>query len=152
MTAIVMLKADHDKIKKLLTELETTTERGVQTRAESFSRIKGELTVHEVIEEGIFYSELKAHPQAKDVVLKGCEEQDVVDVLMKELEELDVTDKSWGAKTLVMKANVEQHIEEEEVAMFKTARQVFDAAERKSLGERMAARKVSAAAELGIPR
>lgn len=151
MNAIAMLKADHDKMKKLLTELETTTERGVKTRAELFSRIKGELTVHEIIEEEIFYPELKAHPKAKDIVLEGYEEHHVVDVLMKELEELDVTDESWGAKALVMKENVEHHMEEEEGEMFKTARQVFDAAELESLGERMAARKVSAAAELGIP-
>ena len=151
MNAIAMLKADHDKMKKLLTELETTTERGVKTRAEHFSRIKGELTVHEIIEEEIFYPELKAHPKAKDIVLEGYEEHHVVDVLMKELEELDVTDESWGAKALVMKENVEHHMEEEEGEMFKTARQVFDAAELESLGERMAARKVSAAAELGIP-
>ena len=151
MNAIAMLKADHDKMKKLLTELETTTERGVKTRAELFSRIKGELTVHEIIEEEIFYPELKAHPKAKDIVLEGYEEHHVVDVLMKELEELDVTDESWGAKALVMKENVEHHMEEEEGEMFKTARQVFDASELQSLGERMAARKVSAAAELGIP-
>ena len=151
MNAIAMLKADHDKMKKLLTELETTTERGVKTRAELFSRIKGELTVHEIIEEEIFYPELKAHPKAKDIVLEGYEEHHVVDVLMKELEELDVTDESWGAKALVMKENVEHHMEEEEGEMFKTARQAFDAAELESLGERMAARKVSAASELGIP-
>ena len=151
MNAIAMLKADHDKMKKLLTELETTTERGVKIRAELFSKIKGELTVHEIIEEEIFYPELKAHPKAKDIVLEGYEEHHVVDVLMKELEELEVTDESWGAKALVMKENVEHHMEEEEGEMFKTARQVFDAAELDDLGKRMAARKVSAASELGIP-
>lgn len=151
MNAIAMLKADHDRMKKLLTELETTTDRGVKIRAELFSTIKGELTVHEIIEEEIFYPELKAHPKAKDIVLEGYEEHHVVDVLMKELEELDVTDESWGAKALVMKENVEHHMEEEEGEMFKKARQVFDAAELDSLGARMAARKVSAAAELGIP-
>ena len=50
MDAIALLKADHDKVKKLLTELETTTERGVKTREALFATIKGELTVHEVIE------------------------------------------------------------------------------------------------------
>ena len=33
MDAIALLKADHDKVKRLLTELESTTERGVKTRA-----------------------------------------------------------------------------------------------------------------------
>ena len=63
MDAIALLKADHEKVKKLLAELETTTERGVKTRTELFATIKGELTVHEIIEEEIFYPELKAHPK-----------------------------------------------------------------------------------------
>jgi hemerythrin-like domain-containing protein len=151
MDAITLLKADHDKVKKLLTELEATTERGVKTRSELFATIKGELTVHEIIEEEIFYPELKAHPKAKDIVLEGYEEHHVVDVLMGELEALDVSDESWGAKALVMKENIEHHIEEEEGEMFKQARQVFDRAELDQLGSRMEARKASAQRELGIP-
>ena len=138
MDAIALLKADHDKVKRLLNELETTTERGIKTRAELFSTIKGELTIHEIIEEEIFYPELKAHPKAKDIVLEGYEEHHVVDTLMKELEELDVTDESWGAKAVVMKENIEHHIEEEEGEMFRKARQVFDAAELDDLGRRLA--------------
>ena len=151
MDAIALLKADHDKVKKLLNELETTTERGVKTRAELFSTIKGELTVHEIIEEEIFYPELRAHPKAKDIVLEGYQEHHVVDLLMSELEALDVTDETWGAKAKVMQENVEHHIDEEEGEMFPKARQVFDRAELADLGERMATRKVAAKAELNIP-
>ena len=149
MDAIALLKDDHDKVKELLTELESTTERGVKTRAELFSTIKGELTVHEIIEEEIFYPALK--DQAKDIVLEGYEEHHVVDLLMRELEDLDVTDETWGAKALVMKENIEHHIEEEEGEMFKQARSVFDETELADLGARMAERKVSAQQELGVP-
>ena len=151
MDAIALLKDDHDKVKELLTELESTTERGVKTRAELFSTIKGELTVHEIIEEEIFYPALKDHPKAKDIVLEGYEEHHVVDLLMRELEDLDVTDETWGAKALVMKENIEHHIEEEEGEMFKQARSVFDETELADLGARMAERKVSAQQELGVP-
>jgi Hemerythrin HHE cation binding domain len=151
MDAIAMLKADHDKVKELLSDLESTTERGVKTRAELFATIKGELTVHEVIEEEIFYPALKSHPKAKDIVLEGYEEHHVVDLLMGELEDLDVSDETWGAKALVMKENVEHHIEEEESEMFAKARQVFDRQELLDLGERMAERKRSAGRELGVP-
>ena len=151
MDAIALLKEDHDKVKKLLTELETTTERGIKTRTELFATIKGELTVHEIIEEEIFYPELKAHPKARDIVLEGYEEHHVVDVLMGELELLDVSDEKWGAKAIVMKENIEHHIEEEEGEMFAKARQVFDRDELMDLGERMAARKLSAQRELNIP-
>ena len=150
MDAISLLKADHDVVKSLLSELESTTERGVKTRTELFARIKDELTVHEIIEEEIFYPELKAHPKAEDIVLEGFEEHHVVDLLLGELSDLAVDDESWGAKAKVMQENVEHHIEEEEGEMFPKARSVFDKAELTELGERMAARKETARAELGI--
>ena len=150
MDAITLLTTDHKKVKRLLGELESTTERGVKTRTELFATIKGELTVHEIIEEEIFYPELKAHPKAKDIVLEGYEEHHVVDLLMGELESLDVSDETWGAKAKVMKENIEHHIEEEEGEMFKAARQVFDSAELEDLGRRMAQRKQEAQKELGM--
>jgi hemerythrin superfamily protein len=147
-----LLKTDHDKVKKLLTQLEKTTERGVKTRQELFSTIKGELTVHEIIEEEIFYPELKSHPRAKEIVLEAYEEHNVVDTLMSELESLPVDDETWGAKAKVMKENIEHHIEEEEGDMFKKARQVFDAAEMEDLGTRMEQRKKSAMQQVGVAR
>jgi hypothetical protein len=151
MDALRLLKADHDKVKKLLAELETTTERGVKTRQELFATIKGELTVHETIEEEIFYPALLEKAKTHDITLEGYEEHHVVDLLMGELEDLDVADESWGAKASVMKENVEHHIEEEEGDMFVKTRQVFDADELAELGERMEARKLTASKELGIP-
>ena len=149
MDAITLLKSDHDLVKSLLAELETTTERGVKTRTELFARIKAELTVHEIIEEEIFYPELKAHPKAEDIVLEGYEEHHVVDLLLGELSDLAVDDETWGAKAKVMQENVEHHIEEEEGEMFPQARSVFDRGELAELGERMAARKETARSELG---
>ena len=146
-----MLKADHDKVKQLLTRLEDTTERAVEDPRRAVRHDQGRADVHEIIEEEIFYPELKAHPKAKDIVLEGYEEHHVVDLLMGELEALPVEDESWGAKSLVMKENVEHHIEEEEGEMFKTARSVFDKAELEDLGSRMEARKVQAKRELNIP-
>lgn len=150
MNALTMLEADHATMRKLLTELDTTTERGVKTRTELFATIKGELTVHEIIEEEIFYPALKAHPKAKDIVLEAYEEHHVVDEIMGELEGLDVTDETWGAKATVMKENVEHHMEEEEGEMFKTARQVFESGELEDLGDRMERRRAEAKRELNI--
>jgi hypothetical protein len=149
--AISLLLEDHQKMRKLLDELESTTGRGLKIRAELFSTIKGELTIHEIIEEEIFYPELKAHPKAKDIVLEGYQEHHVVDLVMKELEECPVDDESWGAKAKVMKENVEHHMEEEEGEMFKQARAVFDQSELEDLGERMEARRRTAREELGVP-
>ena len=78
MDAIELLKDDHDKAKKMLEELDATTERAVKAREELFTRLKAELVVHEAIEEEIFYPALREHPKAKDMVLEGLVEHHVV--------------------------------------------------------------------------
>ena len=141
MDAMALLKEDHLKVKKLLSELESTTERGVKTREELFTKVKQELVVHEAIEEEIFYPALKEHPKTKEIALEGYEEHHVVDTVMAEIEGVAYDDEKWGAKFTVMKENLEHHIEEEEGEMFKQARQVFDQDELTQLGESMKARK-----------
>ncbi len=148
MNAIKLLTDDHAKVEKLLTELDATTERGVKAREDLFTRIKTELTVHEIIEEEIFYPALKEHPKAKDIVLEGYEEHHVVDTLMGELSTLPFDDEKWGAKFTVMKENIEHHVEEEEGEMFDKARSVFESAELEDLGARMEKRKASALQEV----
>ena len=151
MDAIALLKADHDKVKKMLADGEETTERAEKTRTELFDTLKSEMLIHERIEEEIFYPALKSHPKARDIVLEGYEEHHVVDEIMGELEATDVTDETWGAKFTVMKENIEHHIEEEEGEMFKIARGVFEEEELEELGSRMEARRTSAQRELGVP-
>ena len=141
MDAMTLLKEDHQKVKKMLAELESTTERGVKTREELFTRVKRELVVHEAIEEEIFYPALKEHPKTKEIALEGYEEHHVVDTVMAEIESVAYDDEKWGAKFTVMKENLEHHIEEEEGEMFKRAKQVFDEDELNQLGESMKARK-----------
>jgi hemerythrin-like domain-containing protein len=138
--AISMLKEDHDKVKKLLNQLDSTTERGVKTREELFTKIKQELHMHEAIEEEIFYPAVKEHPKMKDLVLEAYEEHNVVDMVMREIEGVPF-EETWGAKPTVMKENLEHHIDEEEDEMFNQARQVFESHELIELGSQMRARK-----------
>ena len=148
MDAITLLKNDHEKLLGLLEQREATTERAEKTRPELFGRIKEELTVHEIVEEEIFYPTLKQHPKAKEIVLEGYEEHHVVDELMGELDALAVDDETWGPKAKVMIENIRHHIEEEEGDMFVKARQIFDRAELDQLGAAMADRKAEATREM----
>ena len=141
MNAITLLKQDHEDVKKMLSELDDTTERAVKTREQTFTKLKADLEVHEAIEEEIFYPALKDHPKTKEIALEGYEEHHVVDTVMGEMLNLPVSDETWTAKFTVMKENLEHHIEEEEGEMFKQARQVFDDAELEDLGNRMEMRK-----------
>ena len=146
MDALSLLKDDHDRVKKMLEELDATTERATKTRTEMLAKLKQELTIHEAIEEEIFYPALKEHAEAKEIVLEAYEEHDVVDTIMTEIEQTPVEDERWGAKLTVMKENLEHHIDEEEGEMFKQARRIFDEDALAALGEQMAARKETLAA------
>jgi hemerythrin-like domain-containing protein len=139
--ALQLLKDDHDTVKEMLQELDSTTERARKGRTEGLARLKQELTVHEAIEEELFYPTLKRHAEAKSIVLEAYEEHDVVDSIMSELERTPVTDETWAAKFTVMRENLEHHIEEEEGEMFDRARSLLTRAELHALGERMQERK-----------
>lgn len=144
MDALALLKEDHAKVKKMLAEGESTTERGVKTRAELFARLKTELEIHERIEEEVLYPALKSHPKARDLALEGYEEHHVVDMILAELEQTDPSDEHWGAKFKVAKENLEHHIEEEETEMFPKARQAFSRDELEQMAVRMAEIKQAA--------
>ncbi|HTH70310.1 MAG TPA: hemerythrin domain-containing protein [Candidatus Saccharimonadales bacterium] len=141
MDALALLKEDHDKAKKLMAELEETTERGVRTREQKWTKLLKELTIHENIEEEIFYPALAEHPKAKDLVLEAMEEHHLVDDIVEQLKDTPFDDEHWAAKFKVTKENVEHHIEEEETEMFKVARQVFSKEELDELGSRLEATK-----------
>ena len=141
MDAVKLLKQDHDEVKKMLTDLENTTERAEKTRTEGLATLKHELEIHEAIEEEVFYPALKEHPKTKELALEGYEEHHIVDMVMAEIEGVEPSDETWMAKFTVMKENLEHHIEEEEGEMFPQAEQVFDDSELDELGDRMHARK-----------
>ena len=148
MDALTMLIEDHEKVKGLLEELGKTDEGDTQQREELFGTIKAELSVHEIIEEEIFYPALKEHPKAREIVLEAYEEHNVVDTIMGEMEKTPFDDETWGAKAKVMTENIEHHIEEEEGEMFRKARQVFNKGELEELGVRMTERRQAAKAEM----
>jgi len=135
--ALALLKEDHARVKKLLEEGESTTERGVKTRDQLFDRLKSELEIHERIEEEVLYPALKSHPKARELALEGYEEHHVVDTILAELEQTDPSDEQWGAKFKVAKENLEHHIEEEETEMFPKAREAFSRDELEQMGARM---------------
>ena len=139
--AITLLEADHRRMEGLLAQGEETTERAVKGRTELLDTLTAELHLHELIEEQVLYPALKAHPEAREIVLEGYQEHHVADLIVQELHQVAKDDERWGAKFKVLKENIEHHIEEEEGEMFRTARAVLSAGELQALGARMAALK-----------
>ena len=141
MDALTLLEEDHQKVKKILDELEKTTERGVKTRQELFAKLMRELTVHETIEEEIFYPAVKERAETKKVeelIAESYEEHHFVDMIAAEIGATPFDAEEWGAKLKVMKENIEHHaFEEEEEKLFPKVRRAFSADELRDLGQRM---------------
>ena len=141
MNAFQLLKEDHKKVAGIFEKLEPTTERGVKTREELFTQLKGELDVHAKIEETIFYPALREADKTHDIILEGYEEHKVIKTLLAELDSLAKDDEKWGAKLKVLQENVEHHVEEEEGEMFTGARKVLSKEQTEELGLRLEAAK-----------
>ena len=146
MDALTLVKKDHDQVKKLLKDLDDTTDRAIKTRQDLFERLKFSLTVHEQMEEAVLYPALKEHAETKEIVLEAYEEHDVVDTILGELEQTPFDDETWHAKLTVMRENLLHHIQEEEDEMFGQVRRLFDKATLESLGEQMRTIKAQARA------
>lgn len=141
MDAVTLLEQDHQKVKKLMGEIEKTTERGVKTREQLFNKLVQELTIHEKIEEQIFYPAVKERATSKqleELVAESYEEHHFVDVVKAELEATPFEAEEWAAKFKVMMENIEHHaFEEEEGKMFPKVRRAFKKDELEDLGMQM---------------
>ena len=137
MNAFELLKADHKTVAGLLDKIDQTTERGVKTREELFTRLKTELDIHAKIEESVFYPALEEADETREITLEAFEEHRLVKQLLSELESMPKDDEQWTARFTVLKENVEHHVEEEEGEMFKKARKVLSREDAETLGTRM---------------
>jgi hemerythrin superfamily protein len=136
-----LLQQDHETVKSIFKELEETTERALKKRQSLFSELNTELTVHALAEEKYFYPLLKEADESHELAMEAVEEHKLVKKLLKELENGDKGTEGWYAKLMVLKENVEHHVEEEEGDLFKKARKVIDAETAEQLASEIEAFK-----------
>jgi hemerythrin-like domain-containing protein len=144
--AIALLTEDHQKVRKLLGEMEETTERAMSKREELLATIEQELEIHTKIEEDIFYPAFRDAAKKKgdkDLYYEALEEHHVVDLVMPEIKKTKVDSEKFGAKAKVLKDPVEHHAEEEEKEMFPRAKKLMDREQLLALGRQLAEAKES---------
>jgi hemerythrin superfamily protein len=144
--AIALLKEDHAKVRKLLAQLESSSERSGSRRQQLLSSIEQELKVHTRIEEEIFYPAFRDAAQKKDdrnLYFEAIEEHHVVDLVLPEIKKSGTDSEQFAAKAKVLKDLVEHHASEEEKEMFPRAKKLMDRDELVNLGERLAQAKTS---------
>ncbi|ATH82220.1 hemerythrin [Ectopseudomonas mendocina] len=140
MNAIELLKKDHETVKELLSRLEETTERAVQTRKKLISKIEQELKIHTALEEQIFYPAFRQAGSKEDAVLaiEAKEEHRAVEALvLPDIKQTSPSTLEFAGRVKVLKELLEHHIEEEENDMFPQARKLLGKRELEDLGQAM---------------
>lgn len=140
--AITMLKSDHATVKRLLRELNASS--NVRERERLCSQIERELKTHAQIEEEVFYPAFKAASEKtenENLFYEAAEEHHLVDIELPSLMAANPKSHEFEAKAKVLQDLVEHHVKEEEGEMFVAARQLFDEDQLRQLGELMQTRK-----------
>ncbi len=131
--AIVLLKKDHQEIRRAFTAFEKAGEKAYVEKGRLVDRIIELLTVHTYLENEVMYPRVRALlPDLEDDVLESYEEHHVADVLVMELVGMKPDHERFVAKTTVLIENVRHHMDEEEDEWFP---QVREGLGRKTLQE-----------------
>lgn len=143
--AIVLLKNDHQELRKVFREFKRAGDDATQRKGELVSKMIELLTIHTYIENEVMYPQVrKLLPDVEDDVLESYEEHHVADVLCFELYAMKPQDERFDAKTTVLIENVEHHMGEEESDWFPKVRAGVGRKQLQEIGERMAELKKSA--------
>ena len=134
MTAIEMLKKQHREVAALFDKLEAATSAG--QRREVFNAIADALAVHATIEERHFYPAVK-NKATDEMLLEAVEEHLEIKRAIAELLLLDAGDKTFAAQAMMLRDEVEQHVEEEESELFPAVEELFADETLESLADAM---------------
>src|SRR5690242_11953590 len=137
--AIVLLKDEHQQIRKAFREFEKAGPDAVKTKGKTVDKIIELLTVHTYLENEVMYPRVRELlPDLEDDVLESYEEHHVADVLVVELSMMKPDDERFDAKTTVLIENVEHHMEEEEEEWFPQVREGLGRKVLQEIGAEMA--------------
>ena len=136
--AIVVLKADHKRIRGLFRDFQKAGENATATKGRLATKIIEELTVHTYLENEVMYPEVRRLlPELEDDVLESYEEHHVADVLVMELAAMTPDAERFDAKMTVLIENVTHHIEEEEQDWFPKVRAGLSRTQLRDIGSQM---------------
>jgi hemerythrin-like domain-containing protein len=136
--AIVILRQDHQELRRIFREFEQASEGAVKTRGKLVDEMLELLTVHTYIENEAMYPRVRELiPDLEDDILESYEEHHVADILCMELSTMSPEDERFTAKTTVLIENVRHHMQEEEEEWFPKVREALGRNQMEEIGEEM---------------
>ena len=134
-----LLAQDHRKVEELFAQFEKAS--GTSAKERLVRQICTELKVHSMIEEEIYYPEIRGKVE-EDALDEAYVEHDSAKLLVNELEAAEPDEGFYDAKVKVLQELIEHHVREEEKKqdnLFQLTR--ASEIDLEALGARLAARK-----------
>jgi hemerythrin superfamily protein len=146
LTAIDLLKEDHDKVKKAFKEFEKMDRSDSETCRQVVQSVCNDLRVHTMLEEEIFYPAVREAIEDEDIMNEAAVEHETAKTLIEQLDNMEPDDPNYYATFTVLGEYVMHHVKEEEGEMFPQAKKAKEL-DLEALGEQMRTRKEELMAE-----
>lgn len=135
MNILSEIRTDHLNIRRVLGQLERSSNRQPSVREKGFRKLHSLLTTHYQVEEETLYRLLVTNIEIRSDVLERYEEHHLVNHLLEDMKNLSVRDEHWEAKLSVLRDTIEHHFQTEETKVFMFARKmVADDRRMKEMG------------------
>jgi hypothetical protein len=143
-SAIDLLKAQHEEVATLFKRIEKATARSAKTKF--FDELAAKLAAHDAIEREIFYPAVEKAMGMTDLLGEALVEHGVVEFSLYQADQAR-KDKDFSFKCKVLSEIVEHHVEEEEEEFFPKVQKALGKEKLLELGARMKARFEQATAK-----
>jgi hemerythrin superfamily protein len=139
--AVALLKADHQKVRRLFDQLDDLTKRGASDgeKGALVAKIRDELSVHESVENEVFFPAVREVLRTKGVWQEATTDQAEAGDAIKALGELEAGEPGYDQKLSSIGDQVAAHAEEEERDVFPKVE--ASNVDTKALGAKMSERK-----------
>src|ERR1700729_229283 len=139
--AVALLKADHQKVKKMFDQLDELTKHGASDgeKGALVAKIRDELSVHESVENEVFFPAVREILRKKDVLQEATEDQEEAGDAIQALGELKPGEPGYDKKLSELGDKIAAHAAEEERDVFPQVKK--SSSDTEALGEKMSARK-----------
>jgi len=135
-TILNKLKQEHLQVAELMTKIQAASE--PTRKRELYSELKHALIPHMEGEEQTLYAHLRDDTDdvvAEKIVKVADQEHHEVKDLLTKLDRINISSPDWDSTFATLKADVEQHVNEEESDLFAEAKEDFSREELEKIGD-----------------
>jgi len=114
MNAIELLTSQHREVESLFADIEKARS---ADKKEELTELADRLAIHSAIEEHHFYPAVRKG-DAESIVVVSMKEHLGIKPTLSELLDIDADEESFAPKLQALKAEIEEHVQEEENQLF----------------------------------